>query len=152
MLKILYLKRVLLLCLTLFAISGFAKKPKPKAFDERHAITAVLSKQQKAWNEGKIEQYMIGYWNSDSLTFVGKRGVTRGWKNTLANYKKSYPDKAAMGQLELQILQIKLLSTNVAFVVGKWDLTRSAGNVGGHFTLVMRKLKNQWVIVADHSS
>jgi len=36
--------------------------------------------------------------------------------------------------------------------VGKWHLTRSIGDVGGHFTLLFKKVKNRWVIVADHSS
>lgn len=141
----------------LFTTGTWAKKPRPKkgkapVVNERVEIQKLLQAQQKSWNEGKIEAYMQGYWNNDSLTFVGKRGVTRGWKNTLANYKKSYPDKTAMGKLELQILNIKLLGKDVAFVVGKWDLKRNAGDVGGHFTLLMRKLKGKWVIVADHSS
>jgi uncharacterized protein (TIGR02246 family) len=145
---------ILLFGLLLISTTTFARKPKPKAkaANPRTEIMQVLSKQQKAWNEGKIEVYMQGYWNSDSLTFVGKRGVTRGWKNTLENYKKSYPDKATMGKLELQIISLKILTNDMAFVVGKWDLTRTAGNVGGHFTLLMRKLKGKWVIVADHSS
>jgi uncharacterized protein (TIGR02246 family) len=145
---------ILLFALLLISTTTFARKPKPKAkpVNPRTEIMQVLNKQQKAWNDGKIEAYMLGYWNSDSLTFVGKRGVTRGWKNTLENYKKSYPDKATMGKLELQIISLKLLTTDMAFVVGKWDLTRTAGNVGGHFTLLMRKLKGKWVIVADHSS
>ncbi len=145
---------ILLLALLSISTTTFARKPKPKAkpVNPRTEIMQVLNKQQKAWNEGKIEAYMQGYWNSDSLTFVGKRGVTRGWKNTLENYKKSNPDKATMGKLELQIISLKILSNDMAFVVGKWDLTRTAGNVGGHFTLLMRKLKGKWVIVADHSS
>lgn len=118
----------------------------------RIEIQQVLSAQQKSWNEGKIEAYMQGYWNNDSLTFVGKKGVTRGWKNTLANYKKSYPDKTAMGKLNLELISIKILGKDIAFVVGKWNLTRSIGDVGGHFTLLMRNIKGKWVIVADHSS
>lgn len=150
-------KRILglIIFISLFtSLSLFAKpkKKKKRTPDPRIEIQAVLNSQQKAWNDGKLEIYMQGYWNSDSLTFVGKRGVTRGWKNTLENYKKSYPDKAAMGKLKLDILHIKLVARDVAFVVGKWDLTRTAGNVGGHFTLLMRKIKNKWVIVADHSS
>jgi uncharacterized protein (TIGR02246 family) len=149
------MKKLLLFALMLVGIAGYAK-PKPNkktvAGNDRTEIQSLLSNQQKAWNEGNLEGYMQGYWKSDSLTFVGKRGVTRGWKNTFDNYKKSYPDKAAMGKLELQIISLKLLHDDVAFVVGKWDLKRAAGDVGGHFTLLMRKLKGQWVIVADHSS
>jgi uncharacterized protein (TIGR02246 family) len=141
----------------LFTTNSWAKKPRPKkgkapVVNERVEIQKVLDNQQKSWNEGKIEAYMQGYWNNDSLTFVGKKGVTRGWKNTLANYKKSYPDRTAMGKLELQIISIKLIGKDLAFVVGKWDLERTVGDVGGHFTLLMRKINNKWLIVADHSS
>lgn len=140
-----------------FTTNSWAKKPRPKkgkapVINERVEIQKLLDAQQKSWNEGKIEAYMQGYWNNDSLTFVGKRGVTRGWKNTLANYKKSYPDRTAMGKLQLQIISIKLLGKDLAFVVGKWNLERTVGDVGGHFTLLMRKIKGKWVIVADHSS
>ena len=157
MIRLKHITYILAITSILFTTHVFAKKPRPKKgkapiANERVNIQKLLQAQQKSWNEGKIEAYMQGYWNNDSLTFVGKRGVTRGWKNTLANYKKSYPDKNAMGKLELQILNIKLLGKDVAFVVGKWDLKRNAGDVGGHFTLLMRKLKGKWLIVADHSS
>lgn len=145
----------IILLILILAFTTEAKKRKPirkKLSNPRIEIQQVLSAQQKSWNEGKIEAYMQGYWNNDSLTFVGKKGVTRGWKNTLANYKKSYPDKAAMGKLNLEIISIKILGKDLAFVVGKWNLTRTIGDVGGHFTLLMRMLKGKWVIVADHSS
>jgi len=150
------IKLIVIFILVLFlAFTADAKKRKParkQQSNPRIEIQKVLTAQQKAWNEGKIEAYMQGYWNNDSLTFVGKKGVTRGWKNTLANYKKSYPDKTAMGKLNLELIAIKILGKDIAFVVGKWNLTRTIGDVGGHFTLLMRNIKGKWVIVADHSS
>jgi hypothetical protein len=92
------------------------------------------------------------YWHSDSLMFIGKSGVTYGWENTLKNYQKGYPDTAAMGKLRFDIIQVKRLSAIYYHVVGKWHLTRSIGNLDGHFTLMLRKIKNKWVIVSDHSS
>lgn len=115
-------------------------------------IRTELEKQRLAWNQGDIESFMGTYWQNDSLMFIGKSGVTYGWQNTLANYKKGYPDTAAMGKLDFDILQVKRLSDTYFFVVGKWHLTRSIGNAGGHFTLLFKKWKNKWVIVADHSS
>ena len=115
-------------------------------------VRNVLETQRQAWNEGNVEKYMEGYWKSDSLMFIGKSGVTYGWQKTLENYKKGYPDTAAMGKLDFDILEVKRLSVMYFFVVGKWHLTRSIGNVGGHFTLLFKKTKNRWVIVADHSS
>ena len=116
------------------------------------AIRNAMNEQLSAWNAGNIERFMDTYWRDDSLMFIGKSGVTYGWQKTLENYKKGYPDTAAMGKLDFNILQVKRLSAIYFFVVGKWHLTRSIGNVGGHFTLLFRKVKNKWVIVADHSS
>ncbi len=130
----------------LFAQSNFSP--------EIQKVRDVLTKQQKSWNDGRIEDFMQGYWKSDSLTFIGKKGITKGWQQTLDNYKKSYPDKSTMGQLQFDILEIGQLSPSTIHVIGKWNLQReeSKGNLGGHFTLIFKKIKNQWVIVSDHTS
>ena len=119
--------------------------------DEK-TIRAVLTNQTNAWNQGNLQNYMQGYWQNDSLMFIGKSGITYGWQKTLENYKKGYPDTAAMGKLKFELLAVNKLSANYYFVVGKWNLVRSIGNVGGTFTLLFRKIKNTWVIVSDHSS
>ncbi len=115
-------------------------------------IRSLLETQRLAWNEGNIENFMEAYWKNDSLMFIGKSGVTYGWQNTMDNYKKGYPDTAAMGKLAFDIINVKRLSVLYFSVVGKWHLTRSIGDVGGHFTLLFKKIKNRWVIVSDHSS
>lgn len=95
---------------------------------------------------------MQGYWKSDSLKFIGKSGITYGWRATLENYKKSYPDTAAMGKLKFDLLEVKRLSVMYFFVIGKWHLARTDGDLKGYFTLLFKKIKGTWVIVADHSS
>ena len=115
-------------------------------------IRGILDKQVTAWNAGDVESFMQGYWHSDSLRFIGKSGITYGWKKTLDNYKKNYPDAAAMGTLSFDLLQLKPLSPGYYFVIGKWHLQRSAGDLGGHFTLLFRKINGVWFIITDHSS
>lgn len=115
-------------------------------------IKNLLAAQTEAWNRGDLEGFMQTYWKSDSLMFVGKNGVQRGWEKTLANYKKSYPDTAAMGKLSFDILVVKELSPDYYYVVGKWMLKRSLGDLSGHYDLLLRKIEGRWVIVADHSS
>jgi hypothetical protein len=95
---------------------------------------------------------MNAYWESDSLLFIGKSGPKYGYKTTLENYQKNYPDTAAMGKLSFDIMQIKRLSVLYFFVVGKWHLQRSIGNLEGYYTVLLKKVKGKWVIVADHSS
>lgn len=115
-------------------------------------IRDLLATQTAAWNRGDIKQFMNGYWENDSLMFIGKSGVTYGWTNTLNNYKKGYPDTAAMGQLKFDLIQVKKLSKKYYHVTGKWFLKRSIGDVGGHYTLLFQKINGRWVIISDHSS
>lgn len=112
----------------------------------------MLAAQVIAWNDGNIEGYMKGYWEHDSLVFIGKNGPTYGYQPTLERYKKGYPDAAAMGKLTSTILSLQKLSNEYYFVVGKWHLARTAGNVGGSYTLLLRKIRGEWVIINDHSS
>ncbi len=95
---------------------------------------------------------MDGYWKNDSLIFIGKSGLTYGWTSTLNSYKKNYPDTSAMGKLDFSILEAKRLSKKYYFVIGKWHLARTAGDLGGYFSLLVRKIKKEWVIIRDHSS
>jgi len=115
-------------------------------------IKHLLSNQVIAWNNGNIEEYMSGYWKNDSLIFIGKKGITKGWQQTLDNYKKSYPDKSAMGVLQFDIISVELFSKTIAHVTGKWNIKSEKGNLSGCFTLVMKKINAAWVIVSDHSS
>lgn len=115
-------------------------------------INQVLKKQIDEWNKGNIEEYMKGYWQSDSLMFIGRNGPKWGYKTTLENYKNSYPDTATMGKLRFELIQIKKLSSEYYHVTGKWALQRTMGDVQGYFTLIFRKIKNNWVIISDHSS
>lgn len=123
-----------------------------QAQQPQSAIKALLEKQTATWNQGNLDSFMSTYWQSDSLLFVGKRGPTYGWQATLNNYRKSYPDKAAMGTLTFNILEMKPLAQDVYFVVGKWHLQRVAGHLEGHFTLIIKQISGEWKIIADHSS
>jgi ketosteroid isomerase-like protein len=116
------------------------------------AIKALLQQQTLGWNQGNLETFMQTYWQSDSLVFIGKHGPTYGWQATLNRYKQSYPDTAAMGKLNFNILEIRPLSSEVYFVLGKWHLQRTAGDLEGHFSLIIKRIKGAWKIIADHSS
>ncbi len=95
---------------------------------------------------------MEGYWRSDSLVFVGSQGPKYGWKTTLARYRETYPDQAAMGKLAFDVVTTEVLSTNHVLMLGKWQLTRENDAPGGFFTLIWRKIADRWVIVYDHTS
>jgi uncharacterized protein (TIGR02246 family) len=120
--------------------------------NEEKTIRQILTTQTQTWNRGDIEGFMQTYWKSDSLMFISKSGVHFGWEETLNNYKKSYPDTAAMGKLSFDIITVNKLSPEYYYVVGKWMLKRTIGDLSGHYDLLLRKIKGNWYIVADHSS
>jgi len=119
---------------------------------DRAAIVAVLTSQQNDWNKGDIRGFMAGYWNSPELTFAGTRGFTRGWQPVMARYEKNYADKAAMGTLDFQELELRSLGPDSALVLGKWRLQRQAGDIGGIFTLFLQRFPEGWRIVHDHTT
>ena len=138
----------LLLLFSLFGAPLFAQTSA-----DRRTILGILNRQTTDWNAGHVEAFMNGYWKSDSLTFVGKVGITYGYEATLSNYKRRYPDRASMGTLKFTILKVEFPAKDVAYIIGKFHLTRpQVGDAEGHFTLLWRKLGGKWVIVSDHSS
>lgn len=139
--------------LTLLLITQLAWPAVSQPAQDRRAILQILKRQTDDWNAGRVDKFMNGYWPSDSLTFIGKAGVTYGYEATLANYKKRYPDRESMGTLKFDILQLDFPAPNIAYVIGRFHLTRpKVGDADGHFTLLWRKIKKRWVIISDHSS
>lgn len=117
------------------------------------AIRKVMDDQAAAWNRGDIDAFMaIGYWKSEKLTFISGDKVTRGWQQTLDNYKRSYDSRAKMGVLTFSDLEITLLGKEAAVVLGNWSLKREKDEPRGKFTLTFRKLKEGWRIIMDHTS
>ena len=119
---------------------------------DQQEILKILTDQTVSWNKGDHEGFMKGYWNNDSLMFVGKTGITYGYQNTLNHYKETYSNADKMGKLFFDILKVKKLSNEYFFVLGKWFLKRNSGDLSGHYTLLFRKINGKWLIVCDHSS
>lgn len=140
------MKKILLL-LFIVATSQVLAQDKDK-----QAVLTILDKQTQAWNKGDLENFMVGYWNNDSLMYIGKSGVTYGYKKTLDTYRKNYASKEQMGTLKFNILHVTRLSKEIIQVVGKWHLTRTIGDASGHYTLIFKKINGSWVIISDHSS
>lgn len=133
------------LCLLFFAVQSQKLTPSKEVMEN-------MKKQEQSWNSFDIEGYMKYYWNSDSLMFIGSKGITYGWKQTFDNYKKSYPDKEAMGVLTFVNYSVVELSPASVYVIGHWQIKKKDKEVGGYYTLLWRKIKGNWIIVSDHTS
>jgi len=135
--------------------------PEPAARDQLRTlsrdeldIVKVLTRQEDAWNKGDIDAFATGYKNSPDILFVGHQ-ISRGYADMLANYKKSYPNKDAMGTLSFSDLEPHTLDDRFAVLLGHFKLERSkkaGGNAEGNFSLVLEKTSDGWKIVVDHTT
>jgi len=119
---------------------------------DEQSIRRLMEKQTRHWNAGSVDEFMKGYWNNDSLMFIGRDGIKYGYQSALDNYKKNYSDSSHMGKLFFNLLKIDRISSDTYFVIGKWYLKRTIGDIGGIFSLLFRKINGKWLIVADHTS
>jgi ketosteroid isomerase-like protein len=124
----------------------------PPQSDDAATILTLLTDQTAAWNRGDIEGFMNGYWNSNQTEFVSSEGVSRGWQALLERYRRSYPDRKAMGHLTFSDLEIRVECPTAAYAIGEYHLQRENDSPSGVFTLNFRKFPEGWRIVVDHTT
>ena len=138
---------ILLSCNTNTTNTIDAIKQDPNEID---AIKKMLTSQQECWNNGDIDGFMQGYWNSEKLIFTSlSHKPAYGWENTLGRYKNSYPTKSSMGKLNFVILDLKLISKKTGVLKGKWELIREKDHPNGLFWLDIGKFDKNWLITKD---
>ena len=115
-------------------------------------IIKVLDNQNKCWNNGDIDGFMLGYFNSEKFEFSWVNGTEYGWENALEKYKVSYPTKESMGEFIFEILDVKLTSDTTAVLDGEWELIRKNDNPKGSFTYIFQKIENNWLIISDYTT
>ena len=147
---------VLAICCCHVSIVGAQELSKltPQVQDStKQTITQLLTVQAAAWNDGNLEKFMETYWKSEKLTFSSGGNTTRGWQATLDRYKKSYSTREKMGNLHFDELEVTIIESQTALVLGNWHLRFADGTkADGNFSLVVTKIDNAWKIIHDHSS
>src|SRR5262245_37193454 len=68
-------------------IAGQIESSEPQTAESE--IRAVLEAQVAAWNKGKLEEFMDGYWRSPELSFFSGGRKLAGWEATLERYRKT---------------------------------------------------------------
>jgi len=114
-------------------------------------IEKVLADQVAAWNAGSIEGFMDYYWRSEELTFQSGANRYHSWQVMLDRYKKNYAGQK-QGTLAFSDLEVRVLSPDSAYVLGRWQLGGTAQPQGGVFTVILKKFPEGWRIIHDHTS
>ena len=115
-------------------------------------VIAVLDRLVAAWNRGDIEVLLDAYWKDDSVRYASGSQVIHGFAAITQRFHEAYEDPTAMGRLGFSGLEIAWGGENDAVVFGRWKIERETEELEGLFTVHLRQLDDDWVIVSDHTS
>jgi uncharacterized protein (TIGR02246 family) len=149
------------LLLALFCATAAARAQSSQPTDQLRTLSRdeldvvkVITRQEDAWNKGDLDAFAAAYKNSPDILFVGTH-ISRGFTEMLAEYKRDYPTKEAMGTLSFSDPEPRVLDEHYAVLVGRYKLERgkkSGGNADGAFSMVLEKTKDGWKIIVDHTT
>jgi hypothetical protein len=147
------LMRTAAVVLILFLTAGLGCRSsrRPRLTPEGQ-VRAVLDEQVRAWNRGDIAGFMQGYAQSGGTRFASGDEVRLGWESVLARYHERYTNRAAMGTLSFEDVDVMMFPHEAALVFGRWRLERAGDSPSGLFTLLFLRTPAGWRIVHDHTS
>ncbi len=146
--------KTLMIMVSLFiGLTGLVMGQSSFSKNDLQAIKDNFKKQEECWNQGDHECYVEAYFPSENVQTVSRGGVTKGYKNILASYKRGFP-KEKMGKLHFDNFSYKKLSRKYAYVVGRFNLKYEDREKPrqGWFSVIMEKIDGQWFMISDHSS
>ncbi len=145
-------KSVLLLVIaSLVTLMTYCCEFAPDIQKVENEIKDILDQQKISWNEENIEGFMEYYWNSEKFTFQSGNKRLHGWDALLSRYKESYSVEK-WRKLDFTCIEIKVLSNDIAYVLGRWQLLYNDSSEEGLFTIIFLRMPEGWRIVHDHSS
>ncbi len=144
-------------------------EPSPEAIElaELEAveeIEAILEAQGADWSRGDLEAFTSIY--SEDCVYISTSGIVEGRRALMERYRSRYPDRAAMGSLKLDIIEMRpafvtvrsmlpvLKSTDIGgmSVVARWTLSYADRQPSTGLTLiVLRCIGGEWKIIHDAS-
>jgi uncharacterized protein (TIGR02246 family) len=127
----------------------------PLLFAQGDAIRDMMRKSEAAWNRGDLAAFAADYDDSPDTTFIGREITHGGTQAILDRYRRGYPTREAMGTLTYSEIAVRPLGEDFALANGRFALKRTAaggGDAAGRFTIVLRKTRDGWKIIHDHSS
>ena len=112
-----------------------------------HPALATLHAQRHAWNSGDLAGYLAGC--APDVVYLSARGPSFGRDALASALAASYPDRAAMGTLVLDVLACDGDATS-ARVTLRWAVAREAAAPVGGFALVVLALRDgAWLLTHD---
>jgi uncharacterized protein (TIGR02246 family) len=125
-------------------------RPKPDV----QQIDAVLLKMLDRWNAHDIAGYLDVYRKSPDLLVIVDSEQFNGWQQLHDSYVSAYRNPRAMGFIQPQRIQIKMLKPDFALALTWWSISfpDSKQKVVGNTTMDFQKFDDGWKILISHTS
>ena len=120
--------------------------------DVSAAIRSVLATQGKAWNRGDLQGYLASLSRDQKTRHVFNDEITVGYVAIKERFQSRYPDPSNMGTISFSDLEVTVLAPDAAAAFAHWTFEQTDRAFSGVFTLILRRVDEQWVIVHDHST
>jgi hypothetical protein len=132
---------------SLHANSGVTKPDAQQVYE-------LVLKMLDRWNAHDIEGYLETYWKSPELLVVVDSEQFLGWRQLHDSYLNGYPIRTAMGFIQPDRIQVKLLTPNLALALTWWSVSFPSSKQAliGNSTMNLEKFADGWKIVASHTS
>lgn len=112
-------------------------------------VAGVMAANAAAWNEGNLPAFLGGYANSDDVRLVADGAVASGFSGVRKHYEALVAGAGAMGRLRFSNLDVTMTASDVATVVGHYELASGPKTSAGAMTVVLKQIDGRWRIIQD---
>jgi uncharacterized protein (TIGR02246 family) len=121
---------------------------------DEQQVYEVLLKMLDRWNAHDIEGYLEVYRKSPELLVVVGSEQFNGWQQLHDSYVNGYPGRTAMGFIQPNRIQVRLLKPDLALALTWWSVSfpSSKQPMVGNSTMNLQKFDDSWKIIASHTS
>jgi L-asparaginase / beta-aspartyl-peptidase len=131
---------------------GCAPVPAPIA-DPTPELRTLLDQSARAWNAGDLDGFMITYARDSATTFMTAKGPIYGYEAIRARYAPRFEPGAERDSLRFTDLVVRPLDTDYAIATARYVLERGDSvTATGPFTVVLRREREGWRMIHDHTS
>ena len=130
----------------LFAGSGDAAAASP--------VAEAIAEQVAAWNSGELEAALQAYCPSDRISWVNRSGLSHGFAPFAQSMREQFgAGRAAMGRLEMELLETRDFAEAGSLAVVRWSITRDGVRLmGGISTQLWAPCEGRLRVVLEHAS
>ena len=144
--------RPMLLAVLLAAASCTAAAP-PSARDLTPVIQAMLDSSAAGWNAGNLDGFMFTYADDSATTFMTPRGPVYGFDAIRGRYAPRFEPGAVRDSLTFTDLVVRSLDADYAIATARYVLNRGDSvTATGPFTVVLRRQREGWRMIHDHTT